>query len=226
MRPRDLVAFARMHLDGGAAADGTTVLSPSSVKAMQQRQVELPYLGIMGDAWGLGWELFDWPGGPVVGHDGSTIGQNAFLRYVPGGDVAVAMGTNGGDGLEVYQTVFAHVLSELAGVAVPAHPTPPADPPRIDAARYVGTYASRLVDNTVSQDGDGRIWVDQHPKGLAAEMGMTDKRYELVALSGDTLIAAEAEGGLHMPHAFVGDDGHGHTEFLHTGRADRRVAAP
>jgi CubicO group peptidase (beta-lactamase class C family) len=85
MRPRDLLAFAQMHVDGGKAADGTRVLSAESVAAMQQRQVELPYLGLMGDAWGLGWEQFDWSGGPVIGHDGSTIGQNAFLRIVPGG---------------------------------------------------------------------------------------------------------------------------------------------
>ncbi|HEU5006014.1 MAG TPA: serine hydrolase domain-containing protein [Jatrophihabitantaceae bacterium] len=225
MRPRDLVAFAQMHLAGGTAHDGTSVLSPAAVKAMQERQVELPYLGVMGDAWGLGWELFDWPGGPVFGHDGSTIGQNAFLRIVPGRDVAIALCTNGGGALDVYHEIFAHVLSELAGVEVPAHPTPPAEPARIDATRYLGTYSSRLVDNVVSQDEDGRVWLDQTPKGLAAELGMTPSRIELVALAGDTLIAAEPEHGLHMPHAFVGDDGAGHALFLHTGRADRRVDA-
>lgn len=223
MRPRDLLAFARMHMSGGTAVDGATVLSPASVKAMQERQVELPYLGVMGNAWGLGWELFDWPGGPVMGHDGGTIGQGAFLRMVPGRDVAVALCTNGGNALQVYQAVFGHVLAELSGVSVPAHPAPAAQPDPVDASRYVGTYSSRLVDNTVSQDADGRVWVDQNPKGLALELGMAAKRYELVALSGDTLIAADAEDGLHMPHAFVGDDGHGHTRFLHTGRADRRT---
>jgi hypothetical protein len=179
----------------------------------------------MGDAWGLGWELFDWPGGPVFGHDGSTIGQNAFLRIVPGRDVAIALCTNGGGTLDVYHEIFAHVLSELAGVEVPTYPKPPAEPARIDASRYLGTYSSRLVDNVVSQDEDGRVWLDQTPKGLAAELGMTPSRIELVALGGDTLIAAEPEHGLHMPHAFVGDDGAGHALFLHTGRADRRVDA-
>jgi CubicO group peptidase (beta-lactamase class C family) len=223
MRPRDLLAFAQMHMSGGTAADGTEVLSPASVKAMQERQVELPYLGIMGNAWGLGWELFDWPGGPVIGHDGGTIGQNAFLRMVPGRDVAVALCTNGGGTIEVYQAVFGHILAELAGVTVPAYPAPAAEPEPVDASRFVGTYASRQVESTVSQDADGRIWVDQTPKGLALELGMPARRYELVALAGDTLIAAEPEHGLHMPHAFVGDDGQGHTQFLHTGRADRRV---
>ena len=61
MRPRDLLAFAQMHLDDGTAADGTQVLAPGTVAAMQERQVDLPDLGLMGDAWGLGWELFDTP---------------------------------------------------------------------------------------------------------------------------------------------------------------------
>ena len=35
MRPRDLLAFARMHLNGGKAEDGTQVLSEASVAAMR-----------------------------------------------------------------------------------------------------------------------------------------------------------------------------------------------
>ena len=84
MRPRDLLAFAAMHLNKGVAADGTRVLSEESVAAMQAIEVTLPPLGLMGDHWGLSWELFDLDGGRVFGHDGGTIGQSAFLRVVPG----------------------------------------------------------------------------------------------------------------------------------------------
>ena len=224
MRPRDLLAFAHMHMNAGAARDGNSVLSAAGVKAMQERQVELPYLGVMGDAWGLGWEIFDWSGGQVIGHDGGTIGQSAFLRIVPGRDVAVALLTNGGRAIGVYEALFGHVLSELAGVEVPSFPVPPTEPEPVDAARYVGTYASRLVDSVVTQDDEGRVWVHQTPKGIAAEIGGAERRFELVRLGGDTLIEVEAEHGIHMPHAFVGDDGAGHTQFMHTGRADRRTS--
>lgn len=84
MRPRDLVAFARMHLDDGVAADGTRVLAPGTAAWMHAREVGLPDLGLMGTSWGLGFERFDTPDGVIIGHDGSTIGQNAFLRMVPG----------------------------------------------------------------------------------------------------------------------------------------------
>jgi len=70
MTPSDLLGFVRMHLDRGVAPDGTRVLSAASVQAMQTREVDLPRLAGMGDAWGLGWELFDAPQGTVVAHDG------------------------------------------------------------------------------------------------------------------------------------------------------------
>ncbi len=222
MRPRDLLTFARMHLDGGVAADGTRVLGAASVAAMQQPQVTLPELGMMGTHWGLGWELFDTPDGTVIGHDGGTIGQSAFLRVVPEKGVAIAMLTNGGDIISLYRDVFSHLLPLLAGIDLPALPTPPAQPQRVDAGRYVGHYAAEVFDIVVSQDDDGRIWMDLTPKGLAEEMGEKPERKELVHYAGDTLIPLEAAHGMHMPHAFVGDDGDGHALYLHLGRAVRR----
>ncbi len=83
MRPRDLLRFAAMHLNSGKAADGTQVLSAESAAAMRAKEAEISSLGLMGTHWGLGFELFDFPGGFIFGHDGGTIGQNAFLRIVP-----------------------------------------------------------------------------------------------------------------------------------------------
>ncbi|MFR0357369.1 serine hydrolase domain-containing protein [Streptomyces sediminimaris] len=224
MPARDLLAFARMHLDGGTDRDGTAVLGEATAKAMRQREVELPRLGVMGDAWGLGWELFDGAGTGLIGHDGTTIGQAAFLRLVPEHDLAVTLLTNGGDSLGLYHEVVGHALRELAGVELPPMPQPPADPRPVDASRYVGTYSSRLFDNTVTQDDEHRVWVECVPKGLAAEMGMETTTVELVAFDGDTLIAKEREHGFHQPYAFVGEAADGPAQFLHTGRADRRTA--
>lgn len=223
MSPRDLLAFARMHLSGGVGPDGAQVLSPSGVKAMQDRQVELPDLGMMGNAWGLGWEIFDLDGGTVVGHDGGTVGQSAFLRMVPGRDVAVAVLTNGGNPFPLYTEIVGRVLEDLAGLSLAPMPEPPAQREPVDAARYVGTYSSAVADTVVSQDEDGSVWIEQTPKGLFAELSGEPERKELVAWRGDTLLPAEPERGLYIPHAFVGDDGSGRALFLHTGRADRRA---
>src|ERR1700722_2184873 len=222
MRPRDLLAFAAMHLNKGVAADGTRVLSAESVAAMQQVEVTLPPLGLMGDHWGLSWELFDLEGGRVFGHDGGTIGQSAFLRIVPGADLAIALLTNGGNPIGLYFEIYGHLLKELAGIEIPVHPLPPTEPQRIDASKYVGMYANSVGKTEVTQDEDGRIWMTDTPLGVLAELVGDVEHTELVHLEGDTLIPVEPKYGLHLPQVFLGDDGSGRSLFIHTGRAMRR----
>ena len=62
-------------------------------------------------------------------------------------------------------------------------------------------------------------------KGIFAELGPAPEPVELIGWAGDTLLPREAQNGMRMPHAFVGDDGSGRALYLHTGRADRRVDA-
>lgn len=59
------------------------------------------------------------------------------------------------------------------------------------------------------------------PKG--DEFGLAPDSFELTAWKGDTLLSGPSRYGMHTPYAFVGDDGHGHAMYLHTGRADRFV---
>jgi CubicO group peptidase (beta-lactamase class C family) len=225
MRARDLATFARMHLEDGRAGDGTRVLAEETVARMREREVELPDLGLMGTSWGLGFERFDTAAGTVIGHDGTTIGQAAFLRMVREAGLAVVLLTNGGDGISLYRDVVGHVLEALSGVALPALPAPPAEPWPVDAFRYVGTYSAEVFDLTVSQDEDRRIWIEQKPKGIFAELGGRPERTELVGYRDDMLIPLHAERGMHLPHAFLGDDGAGHALYLHLGRVIRRAGA-
>jgi CubicO group peptidase (beta-lactamase class C family) len=142
---RDLLAFARLHWDGGVARSGARVLSDASVRAMQAKQVDLPERSLA-SAWGLGWMLFDWGGARLVGHDGGTAGQYSFLRVLPERRLAVAMLTNGGAAPFLYRDVFGEVLGRLAGVRPPPLPEP--DPGLVlDLERYTGSYerlASRI----------------------------------------------------------------------------------
>jgi CubicO group peptidase (beta-lactamase class C family) len=216
MRPRDLLAFARMHLRGGAG-----VLSEASASAMRERQVELPYLGMMGDAWGLGWEIFDCAGGTVIGHDGGTIGQSSFLRVVPESDLSVALSVNGGNVIPLYPAIIGKVLADLAGVTLPPLPVP--GPVPADVSRYLGTYSSDVSDTEITQDEDGRLWLRRRMKGALAELIPDTEAVELAGLRDDTLVTKEPQHGMHMPHTFIGDDGTGRALFLHSGRADRRA---
>jgi CubicO group peptidase (beta-lactamase class C family) len=223
MRPRDLLAFAAMHLNGGKAADGTQVLSQASATAMRDKQVTVPPLGLMGTHWGLGFELFDFPTGFVFGHDGGTVGQSAFLRIVPGKDVAIALLTNGGNPIAVYFEVYRHLLKVLADIDLPDNPVPPANPERIDAAKYLGSYANSMGKTEIAQDDDGRIWMTETPLGELAELIGEVEKTELVHLENDTLIAATPKYGIYLPQVFMGDDGSGRSLYIHSGRAIRRA---
>jgi hypothetical protein len=190
---------------------------------MREQQVTLPPLGLMGTHWGLGWEEFDFPTGFLFGHDGGTIGQSAFLRIVPGANVAIALLTNGGNPIGLYFEVYGHLLKVLAGIDLPANPLPPAAPERIDATKYLGTYANSVGKAEITQDGAGRIWMTETPLGeLAALLGEPETT-ELVHLENDTLIAATPKYGIYLPQVFTGDDGSGRALYIHSGRAIRRA---
>ncbi|MER7860368.1 serine hydrolase [Amycolatopsis japonica] len=223
MCPRDLLTFARMHLNEGKADNGAQVLSPESVRAMRERQIAVPDLGVMGAYWGLGWADFGWQGGTVIGHDGGTIGQSAFLRVAPERDVAFALLTNGGAALRAYHEVATKLMHELAGITVPPLPEPDTAAVPADLSRYVGEYSSRVVSTVVTEEG-GRLWLRRTPKGEFAELDEPSGTVELLPWHGETFVAVVPElPGAYMPHEFVGDDGTGRARFLHTGRADRRV---
>jgi CubicO group peptidase (beta-lactamase class C family) len=220
MSARSLLAFARMHLEDGRASDGTRVLTAGTPARMQERQVAVPYLGHLGTSWGLGFERFDLPDGELVGHDGNTIGQAAFLRLVPGTGVAIAVLTNGGAAGPVFRELAGHVLSELTGRVIPAEPVPVAEPPHVDAERFAGTYTCDVGTLVISQEDDGRVWLDAFPQGsLSDQLGERPERHELVHHSDDTLITRERDGGIHRLYVFLGDDGAGHPGYLHIGRA-------
>ena len=64
--PADVLAFARMHLTGGLAPDGTRILSESAVSAMAEHEADLPgqvhprrLLGARLDPLRLGWTAPD-----------------------------------------------------------------------------------------------------------------------------------------------------------------------
>ena len=138
----ELLEFAGLHLRDGLGPDGERLLSEESARAMRQPQVEVPTGGI-GESeahWGLGWSVYTWSGRTVVGHDGSTIGQAAFLRVVPDSDAAVALLTNGGDPYGLFRELCGELLVEVAGVELPPEPVAPESPPAADPAPYVGRY--------------------------------------------------------------------------------------
>lgn len=158
MSAGDMARFAKLHLDGGVAADGTRIMSAESVAAMREPQsVPVDRWSVSADAWGLGWSLYDHPNYHGFGHDGSAVSQHAMLRIYPEQGVALALMTNSGAGRSLYADLFPELLASL-GITMPA-PFGPADPPiAADATRFYGTYEREGVTITVGeQDGVPRF---------------------------------------------------------------------
>lgn len=153
MRVGDLVAFARMHRDGGVAADGTRVLSAESVTAMQQPQFPL-HDPAMGAAWGLGWDIARDSDPLVIGHGGDGSGQHAQLIVIPQHRVVIAVLTNGGLG-KVRSELTESLVHDIAGVDLPSAPSEAPEGLTIDASRVVGRYGRDDVVLELSDSGDG-----------------------------------------------------------------------
>ena len=167
----ELAAFAGLHLRDGLGLDGKRLLSEEAARAMRESQVEVPTGGI-GESeahWGLGWSVYAWSGRTVVGHDGGTIGQAAFLRVVPDSNAAVALLTNGGDPYGLFRDLCGELLAETAGVQLPPPPVPAESPPAVEAANYIGHY-DRAGASFEVVARDGSLVAIQTVTGLGSEM--------------------------------------------------------
>ncbi|MDR2453240.1 MAG: beta-lactamase family protein [Bifidobacteriaceae bacterium] len=165
----DLCAFGRLQLAKGATKDGKQILSRQTWEQMHAFSAEVPEKYLLGGEWGLGVERFDWHGALVYGHDGNTIGQAAFLRYYPEGGLVVGMLANEGSAHELYQTIYAEIFRELAGVEIQDRLVVPAAPPELDITPWLGTYERASVEITIYQGDDGpRFKAVQ--KGALAEL--------------------------------------------------------
>jgi CubicO group peptidase (beta-lactamase class C family) len=205
----DVLTFAAHHMTDPA------------LQKMQQPQVALPERWTLGDHWGLGWILMDWEGGRVVGHDGSTVGQNAFLRIVPDAGVAIVLLTNGGDARGLYQDLFEPLLAELAGVRLRRMPTVPPGPPTptdvdVDLARFAGTWVSLILELDLRPDGDGVLRGTREGHGIAASL--LPRRAVTATPLDASLFVVEAEGEpTPLPAVFYDPGADGRPTRLHMG---------
>lgn len=149
----DLIRFAQVHLNGGLTPDNNRLLTSKSVAAMQHLAAETPDKWTSGNiGWGLGWMIYDWNGVPVFGHDGATIGQNGYLRVVPGCGVAIALLTNGGNTDLLQSVLFRELFEELAGAKMPDTVFEPAPHPLVvDIKPFVGVYKRQGVVMTITE---------------------------------------------------------------------------
>jgi len=200
----DVLAFARLHLTGGLAGDGRRLISERSVAAMTEKQADLPDRHTLGDSWGLGWVRMGWDGHRLVGHDGNTIGQAAFLRLLPAQGLAVTLLTNGGHTRDLYEELFAEIFAEVAGVAMAPPLTPPEQPPAVDVGPCLGRYvrSGELIEVFEGERGPTMRTTFTGP--LAELTPEPTKEYPLVPVEQDLFVVREPGVQTWAPVTFYG----------------------
>jgi len=165
----DVLRFVLMHLDGGLDAHGRRLLDQGLVSDMRHQQVTLVDDSVLGEGWGLGWILDHWGDVAVIGHDGNSIGQNAFMRVAPTERFGFCLQTNVESALTLYRELAAWLFGQRLGVA------PRPDPARLetlavsDPDRYVGTYAREGLDVEVTTNPEGHLFASLTPNHAVAE---------------------------------------------------------
>ncbi len=151
MSASDLMKFVSMHLNHGYSVEGEQILSTPVVEMMQQAQIELPpHSGHGVSHCGLGWLLYDLNNGKGFGHDGATIGQNAFLRVFPEQEAAIILLTNS-DGRQMFNFLLTAIFEDRAGAA---SITPDSlATTAIDLMPYTGCYKNLAFKAEVFLDG-------------------------------------------------------------------------
>lgn len=189
----DVLAFARLHLAGGVTHDGTRLLSEASTRVMTECQVKLPDTRSPGDSWGIGWARYRWDGHQLIGHDGGTIGQSAFLRLLPEEGLAVVLLTNGGSTRDLYEELYREIFAELTGVAMPHPLGPPAAPVHADFRQHAGTYERAGARFEVLAGDDGPV-LRMTALGLSAELSPDPVTEEPMTPVGPDLYVVRAPG--------------------------------
>src|SRR5207302_10702994 len=109
--------------------------------------VECPDNGLASH-WGLGWLMHTDHGPKVVGHDGNTSGQTAFLRVIPEKKIAVALLTNRDHVNGALVPLMNKLIDGWAGTATTGA-RKPADGLRLDLEKYAAQYANIAGRNTI-----------------------------------------------------------------------------
>jgi CubicO group peptidase (beta-lactamase class C family) len=198
----DVLGFARAHLTGGLAPDGGRWLSEASATAMAARHADLPDRHTLGDSWGLGWIRMTWDGHQVIGHDGNTIGQAAFLRILPEAGLAVTLLTNGGNTRDLYQDLYREIFAEVAGVTMPHPLAPPADPVTVDIGPHLGTYERAGARLEVLAGDDGPVLRTTVTGPLAELVPDPVEDYPMVPLDEDLFVVRQPGARTWTPVTF------------------------
>jgi CubicO group peptidase (beta-lactamase class C family) len=220
----ELLAFGRLHLAQGQTPSGNQLLSPSSVKQMQQPQIEIPYVGY--GSLGLGWMLLDGYGQPCFGHGGGSPGGLDWLYVLPERNFAMSFYANldpSGAGPAFGKEVQRFVFEKIAGVSMP--PTPEYGAPPVDLTPYAGTYEHADAVHEVTAQETQLHLVASGQGHIAPFEPYRTPAIPLRPLDAETFTVDHEDADGVGRFRFLKPDASGRPTIMHTGlRAFRRTS--
>jgi CubicO group peptidase (beta-lactamase class C family) len=151
----DMLRYARLHL----GMLGDEILDAGSREAMQSVWASA---GNFAEAVGGAWLLRGPADQRIVGHGGSTLGQQASLQLLPSRGLGAVVLTNGSRGSVVAARVVDWALRQYGGISEPDPTTRLLEPAEL--AQYVGRYEQPLASYDVSAS-DGGLVIQETEKG-------------------------------------------------------------
>ena len=217
-RVGDVLRFARLHLDGGLAADGERLVPEDLIRSMQDHHVDQPLSLTRGQ--GIGWFRLAIEPELLLAHVGETRGFFSLLIVAPDRRFALVCLTNAEQGLEAdYELAFS-VGSGLFGITaeVPGQRVAGTSPTPDDLSPFAGTYRRLGAVIEVAVDGPELV-VQTDYEGPLKHMASTTARVRPVSA---TVFVDSAGGG--FPSEFIDFGEEGRPRFFQSGlRAHRRT---
>jgi CubicO group peptidase (beta-lactamase class C family) len=189
----DLTRWMRLHLNNGML-DGTRYVSDSTMRVMHSIQAVIPTTPAMRAArlvqdtvagYGLGWQVMDYRGHPLLWHTGNGDGQIAMMALLPRDRLGVVVLVNTWSAPLIHGALINRILDSYLGfperdwaaealARIPAMQRArdeadramvemrSAAPPPYPLGAYAGRYDHPLF---------GPIWVRNGASGLTLQMG-------------------------------------------------------
>jgi CubicO group peptidase (beta-lactamase class C family) len=162
---RDVIRYARFHMDRGTLTGAANVVSPESLARMQEPAVGIPGLSLQ---MGMNWFVQDVDGLRAFFHNGDTLGQHTELVAIPEQGFALVVLTNGqgGGGLAAMAALDA-ALAQVPGLAPQSgkigllhalavfDDAPTVDLSSAQVDEYAGLYAELGQTYTFAQTDEG-----------------------------------------------------------------------
>jgi CubicO group peptidase (beta-lactamase class C family) len=192
----DQVRYARFHLGDGRAVDGTRLLSEAGLKRMREATAPL-HGSAIGDFVGISWLMRDVGGVRVVGHGGSTNGQQSSFDLVPERDFGITVLTNADEGYLLHREIVEWALATYCGAVEPE--PEPLEVTESELLPLAGRYAAEHAYIDVTTDGDSLVlnirYTEEGERMLREIVGEVPepKPMRVRLIPGDRFVVSEGE---------------------------------